>query len=126
MNSCDKENADGAISGTRECAPIPTNEFSVQVYTSGGGARADASVDWQNFEYCPSQDSGPIFESVGPVFIPYYDFCGSYNITAASLAPFPVRLCSVMSDEYPIPNWTIIRKDNCTVEKSSFLAEFMN
>ena len=79
LNSCDKENADGAISGTRECAPIPTNEFSVQAYTSGGGARADASVDWQNFEYCPSQDSGPIFESVGPVFIPYYDFCGSYN-----------------------------------------------
>lgn len=83
-------------------------------------------VDWQNSEYCPSQDSGPIFESVGPVFIPYYDFCGSYTITAASLAPYPVKLCSVRSDEYPIPNWTISRnEDNCTLEKST-IAEFMN
>ena len=126
MKSCDKENAEGAISGTRECAAIPTNEFSMLAYSSGGGSRADASVDWQNSEYCPSQDSGPIFESVGPVFIPYYDFCGSYTITAASLAPYPVKLCSVRSDEYPIPNWTISRnEDNCTLEKST-IAEFMN
>ena len=120
MRTCDREYEEGVISGTRKCAPKP-KEFSILV--DSRYARSGALVVWQNIDYCPTQDL-IIFGNRPRSYLPYYDYCGSYNISAGSFQPLPVTNCSVKSDVYPIPNWVISRRDNpknvCTIDKTIY------
>ena len=86
------------VSGIRKCAPR-TNFFSIDVITYSS---ASVVVEWEKEEYCPTQNV--TVRRDNPVFIPYYDFCGSYNISAETF--FGLN-CSVNFSLYPIPNWNI-------------------
>ena len=52
-----------------------------------------------------------------PVYIPFYDFCGSYNISAEVFSGLE---CSVNFSLYPIPNWLIAGDGKgCSVSRKS-------
>ena len=86
------------VSGIRKCAPR-TNFFSIDVITNSS---ASVVVEWEKEEYCQSQNV--TVRRDNPAYIPYYDFCGSYNISAETF--FGLN-CSVNLSLYPIPNWHI-------------------
>ena len=110
-NRCDekdKKNEKGVVSGKRKCAPR-ANFFNIDVtYSSATGV-----VTWEKNEYCPPQNY--TVQRDQPVHIPYYDYCGSYNISAE--VSFGLK-CSVNFSLYPIPNWLIAGDGKgCTISR---------
>ncbi len=87
------------VSGKRECHPRP-NFFSIDVITYSS---ASVMVEWEKEEYCPPQNV--TVKRDNPEYIPYYDFCGSYNISAETFLGLKCQDFSFSL--YPIPNLLI-------------------
>ena len=110
-NDEDKKFEEGVVSGKRKCAPSPT-VFSIDLFPYSS---AIVVVEWEKEEYCPTQNV--TVRRDNPVYVPYYDFCGSYNIAAEVSSGLDLN-CSVNSNLHPIPNWLIAGDGKgCTIDR---------
>jgi len=102
-----------------ELLEIPSdNKFSIFVDRREAGA--SATVVWEKSLLCPSKTRDLIGSQLNRP-ITYFDYCGNYTISAETSFPISQAICTVQSDEYPIPDWTIVQEVNsqkCTITKS--------
>ena len=106
----------GCAIDTEPFHEIPNNKFFIFVDRRLAGA--SATVVWENLS-CPAKTIG-LVGSLPSHPITYFDYCGNYTISAETAFPIYQANCRVRSDEYPIPDWTIVQDVNsgkCTITK---------
>ena len=102
-----------------EKCTITKFDAKFSIFVDSFRAIATASVEW---EECPTQNKFLKGNWHPNDPLQYYAYCGNYTISANTIYPTQANCTAVHSNEYPIPDWTIIQDfgaRECTIDKGT-------